>query len=307
MTEVRSALNKQNRHRVGYDFDILSQRLPELKSKIISKADGMKTIDFSDEISVELLNKALLIEHYGITEWNLPEGYLCPGVPGRVDYLLYLGQLAGKSIPKGQNITLLDIGTGASCIYPLLATKMFDWSVVASDIDGTAVNSAIKNVENNKLSHRIEIRKQENLKSYFCGIIKKEELYDFTICNPPFYKSEKEANSANRRKNKNLDTHAHAKLNFSGKPHELWVRGGELAFVQSMINESKQFSRQVFWFSSLISNKANLNTLVSICKKILVSDYKVIEMQHGKKKIHAIAWTFLDSKMQKLWSDARWR
>jgi 23S rRNA (adenine1618-N6)-methyltransferase len=38
------------------------------------------------------------------------------------------------------------------------------------------------------------------------GIIEKGDSFSAVICNPPFYKSEKEARGANARKNRNLGT-----------------------------------------------------------------------------------------------------
>lgn len=305
MTEKKSSLHIRNPHRNGYDFELLIEYIPELQDKLVRRLDGGTTIDFSNQEDVFLLNKALLFAHYKITYWKLPEEYLCPGVPGRVDYLLYLSQLAGKSIPKGENIRLLDIGTGASCIYPLLAHGLFDWSSVASDIDEIALNYALENVNKNDLGGKIKVRIQSDSNSYFNRIVMEGDRFDFTICNPPFYKSRGDAEAANVRKNKNLHGSKKSSLNFGGKSHELWVKGGEHAFVKSMILESRGFEKQVFWFSSLVSDRRNLKSLKRILEQNK-ADYRLIEMQHGKKKIHALAWTFLDKKLQKLWSDARW-
>ncbi len=305
MTENVSSLHVRNPHRNGYDFELLTEYIPELRDRLVRRSDGGTTIDFSKQRDVFLLNRALLFAHYKIRYWKLPDAYLCPGVPGRVDYLLYLSQLAGKSVPKGENIRLLDIGTGASCIYPLLANRLFGWSSAASDIDKIAINFALENVDKNDLSSKIKVLKQSDSNSYFNGIISEGERFDFTICNPPFFKNRKDAEAANIRKNKNLKGSKKSSLNFGGKSHELWVKGGELAFIKSMILESRSYQKQVYWFSSLVSDRRNLKSLTRTLQQT-TADYQLIEMQHGLKKIHALAWTFLDEKLQKLWSEARW-
>jgi 23S rRNA (adenine1618-N6)-methyltransferase len=39
---------------------------------------------------------------------------------------------------------VLDIGTGASCIYPILGQTVYQWHFVASDIDPISINTAKK-------------------------------------------------------------------------------------------------------------------------------------------------------------------
>ena len=41
-----------------------------------------------------------------------------------------------KSSGIDTNVSVLDIGTGASCIYPLLGHQVYDWDFVATDILG---------------------------------------------------------------------------------------------------------------------------------------------------------------------------
>lgn len=78
------------------------------------------SVNFADPLAVKTLNKALLAHFYGVTHWDIPDGFLCPPVPGRADYVHHLADLLaddnGGVVPK--QATVLDIGTGANLIYP---------------------------------------------------------------------------------------------------------------------------------------------------------------------------------------------
>lgn len=42
---------------------------------------------------MKAFNRALLQQFYDVREWDIPDGYLCPPIPGRADYLHYLADL----------------------------------------------------------------------------------------------------------------------------------------------------------------------------------------------------------------------
>lgn len=53
--------------------------------------------------------------------------------------------------PKSHSCRGIDIGTGASCIYPLLGAKVAGWSFLATEVDGVSAEWAEKNVRSNGL------------------------------------------------------------------------------------------------------------------------------------------------------------
>jgi 23S rRNA (adenine1618-N6)-methyltransferase len=57
-----------NQHRFRYDFRVLIEKCPELKSHVSINEHRIETIDFSDP-AVKSLNKALLISYYDIQNW----------------------------------------------------------------------------------------------------------------------------------------------------------------------------------------------------------------------------------------------
>ncbi|WP_338766633.1 23S rRNA (adenine(1618)-N(6))-methyltransferase RlmF [Bernardetia sp. ABR2-2B] len=293
-------MHPKNIHNSFYNFKELIKSNPALKEYVFVNKHDIETIDFANEKAVLQLNKSLLAHHYKIQNWSIPEGYLCPPIPSRVDYLFYLKDLLDAE-SNNKTIKGLDIGVGANCIYPILASQLFDWKMVGVDIDKMAIESARKNVETSqKLKQNIEIRHQKSNANIFKGVIKENEYFDFTICNPPFHASEKEANSAALRKVKNLKSNdknndkideKNIKLNFGGQANELWCNGGEALFIKRMIKQSVEFKNQVNWFTTLVSKGGNLKAIYKQLEK-LKAEHKTVNMEQGNKKTRFVAWRF---------------
>ncbi|NIY94224.1 23S rRNA (adenine(1618)-N(6))-methyltransferase RlmF [Vibrio diazotrophicus] len=323
VTKGKEGLHNRNRHKGNYDFMALCKVLPELKPHLIKNPKGDWSISFSDPIAVKLLNKALLALHYGVTFWDIPQGYLCPPIPGRADYIHRVADLlqSENSSLKQNGVRALDIGVGANCIYPIIGVTEYGWSYVGSDVDPVSVKQA-NNIalHNHNLKGRIECRLQSDSKSIFSGIIQPNEKYDVTTCNPPFHASLAEAEQGTQRKLKNLQANKKKKglisqpplskqdekttLNFGGQKAELWCPGGEAAFIKNMAFESQQFGQQVLWFTTLISKSDNVRWMKKQLQKVGVESIKVVEMQQGQKISRFIAWTFQNVEQRKLWFKA---
>ncbi len=310
---IKTRLHPRNKHNTRYNFKELIISYPALSPFVKLNKYNDESIDFSDVDAVKALNSALLKQFYSINTWEIPNGYLCPPIPGRADYIHHIAdELANKN--KGRinsaNIKCLDVGVGANCIYPIIGTKEYGWSFIGSDIDPVSIESANKIVNTNEiLKQRISIRLQENKKDFFYGVISKEEKVDITICNPPFHASAEEAASGNKRKLNNL-THKKNKLvvrNFGGKNAELWCDGGERKFVLDMIRESKKFSKSVFMFSTLLSKQSNVKAVQMALKEADARGVKTIPMGQGNKSSRIIVWSFLSANEQLDWVSERWK
>lgn len=310
--KVKSELHPRSQHRERYNFDALIKSSPELEGFVAPNKYGDDSVDFFNPDAVKALNKALLKHHYGVEFWEIPEHYLCPPIPGRADYIHNIADLlkgTGTEIPKGEHIKGLDIGVGASCIYPIIGNYEYYWSFIGSDTNENAIVSA-KDIEqrNSNLQSSLEIRRQEQSNAFFKGIIKPKERIDFTMCNPPFHASLEEAEKASLRKLKNLKGKRPSKalLNFGGQQNELWTKGGEARFVKDMIYESKHFGKQCFWFTSLISKEVNLKPTYKILQNVDATNVRTVEMGQGQKISRFIAWTFLTPQEQNKWIADRW-
>ncbi|MEQ9298239.1 MAG: 23S rRNA (adenine(1618)-N(6))-methyltransferase RlmF [Cyclobacteriaceae bacterium] len=301
----KPTMHPRNKHLGRYDLKMLAGTTPDLSSFVHINKYGDESIDFANPDAVKMLNKALLQHYYGIVSWDIPEGYLCPPIPGRADYIHHIADVLRTAnygnLPDGDKVKCLDIGVGASCIYPILGHQEYGWSFVGSDIDPVSIASAEKIIEQNpSIKENIELKLQPNRKDIFYGVIRYEDQIDLTICNPPFHVSAEAAQAGTLRKLNNLGK---AKVtepvrNFGGQHSELWCEGGENQFVRNMIRESKKFGETCFWFSTLISRQSNLKSIYDGLKKEEAIDVRTIPMGQGNKSSRIVAWTFLTKKRQ---------
>ena len=285
----KPGLHPRNKHKNGYNFDVLTKHNKNIASLITKNDYGTVTIDFSDPKAVKELNVTLLEVHYGIQKWNFPDENLCPPIPGRVDYIHYVSDLLAESSITDK-ITILDIGTGATCIYPLLGAKEYDWNFVATDIDLDSLHIAQDIITDNNFDAKIILRQQFDEANILKGIIEKGDSFSAVICNPPFYKSETEAKGANARKSRNLGTNA--VRNFAGNNNELWYPGGEKAFLHNYLYQSSLYKDTSVWFTSLVSKKETIKSLQKSGEKLKVKEIKVIPMHQGNKVTRIVAWRF---------------
>ncbi|WP_394364616.1 23S rRNA (adenine(1618)-N(6))-methyltransferase RlmF [Flavobacterium gawalongense] len=304
----KTNLHPRNLDRFGYDFEQLIKNCPELQHFVTVNEHHIKTLDFSNPEAVKSLNKALLVTHYDIQDWDIPKNYLCPPIPGRADYIHYIADLLASTnngiIPEGETVQGLDIGIGANCIYPIIGNSAYGWSFVGTDIDLKAIENCSKIIESNpKLIDAISLQQQTEVRFIFKNIITPEDKFTFTICNPPFHASQQEATKSTLRKINNLEQTKTTKpvLNFGGHNAELWCEGGELGFVTQMIYESAKYPMQCLWFTTLVSKKENLSSLYKTLNKVSAVEVKTIDMAQGQKTSRIVAWTFLSEAQQKAW------
>jgi 23S rRNA (adenine1618-N6)-methyltransferase len=281
----------KNKHKNGYNFDVLKAINPVLLEYVKPNNSGIPSIDFANHKAIKALNQALLKQYYGIYHWDIPAGYLIPPIPGRADYIHHLADLLGMPAKA----KCLDIGSGANCIYPLIAVSEYGWEMVGSEIDLKAIKVAKAITENNEIvKNKIELRHQSNPDQFFKGIVRPTEYYDACLCNPPFHSSAEEANSVSVRKFNNLNwsKKKDAVPNFQGQSNELWCKGGEERFIRNMIYESANFAKSFGWFTTLVSKKGHLRAIYKAFHKVKATETRTIDMEQGNKKSRFVAWRF---------------
>lgn len=313
-SQEKTNLHPRNKNRERYDLSALIKAVPELAGHVKPNKFGDDSVDFASPIAVKLLNKALLYHYYGLQYWEFPNENLVPPIPGRADYIHYMADLLKESnfgrMPEGSKIKCIDVGTGANCIYPIIGVIEYDWNFIATDVNADSLASAQNIVDNNPLlKGKVECRLQNNPKLFLDGVINAGEKADVTVCNPPFHSSAEDAQSGTRRKVQNLSGKRikSPELNFAGISNELIYDGGEHQFIHNLIADSKRFSKDCYWFSSLVSKQSNLKGIYKALDDFKASGVKTIEMGTGNKSTRIVAWTFLTKEEQKEWRETRWK
>ncbi len=311
--QTKTKMHPRNKNRERYDLEALLKCNPELKEFIKPNRHGEDTVDFANPDAVKVLNRALLHHYYGIANWEFPDENLCPPIPGRADYIHYIADLLyendPENFPNGEKITALDVGVGANCIYPIIGVTEYNWKFIASDIDQKSIDTASNIVNSNpSLVGKIDCKFQKFSSTFFHGIVEKDDRIDISVCNPPFHASAEDALRATQRKVKNLSgkEEKDPTLNFAGVSNELICEGGEYKFISSMIKESKKFSKNFYWFSTLVSKESHLDGIYDLLDEIDVCQIRTIPMGTSNKASRVIAWTFLSKREQLEWREERW-
>ena len=146
-------------------------------------------IDFID-VHREL-TRALLKEDFDL-EWTIPDNHLCPGITGHINYLNEIHELLSIDpaySEKQSTITGIDVGTGASCIYPLLGHRLYTWKFIATDIDPESITNSRQLIELNGLQSSIQCIQRSKEDCMLKDLLEKESSVSFTMCNPPFFGS----------------------------------------------------------------------------------------------------------------------
>ncbi|KAI8909622.1 ribosomal RNA large subunit methyltransferase F-like protein [Gorgonomyces haynaldii] len=188
---------------------------------------------------------------------EIPLDSLIPAVTNRLDYILHLEDMVPK---KARGI---DLGTGCSCIYPLLGlSRNPDWWFLALEIEQRSVEFAQDNVTRNKLEGSIVVKRNT-----FDTLLPPELVdgeFDFVMCNPPFYRDKQDMKSKKRAKQ-----HAGA---YSGTDNELFVKGGELDFLNKLILESIGLYESIRHFTILLGVKGHVETGMEILKNLALQN-----------------------------------
>jgi len=149
-------------------------------------------VDFDFNLA---LSRALLDKHFNIALPSMPRGNLCPPIPNRFKYVLWINELVqqchclqdtskndvfvDKREEECHSNSLhcrgMDLGIGASAIYPLLlSTQSFTdnrnndeddddgndnktWKFFGTDVDPHSIQCAQENINANKLEDKIKI------------------------------------------------------------------------------------------------------------------------------------------------------
>ncbi|KAI0817027.1 hypothetical protein GGR55DRAFT_578 [Xylaria sp. FL0064] len=272
------------------DFHRLGLQYPEFGAML----KGGAHLDFTDPAAVMQLTKMLLKEDFGI-QINLPPNRLCPPVPNRHNYILWLKELLDSTLSSysqqyepERKVTGVDIGTGASLIYPLLGcVQRPNWHFIATDIDAESLASARENARLNDFESRIRIVDRRDSDSLIPGL-DGETTVDFVMVNPPFYSSDAELQELAAQKSQ--PPHSAC----TGAPVEMVCEGGEVRFVERIINESLLLRDKVQWYTAMLGKQSSTEILIGTLKKHKINNFAVTTFIQGSKtRRWALGWSFL--------------
>ncbi|XP_026154433.1 RNA N(6)-adenosine-methyltransferase mettl16 [Mastacembelus armatus] len=286
------ALNKSMHPRNRYkdkppDFAYLASKYPDFQQHVHTSLSGRPVVNFKEPEAVRALTCTLLKEDFGLTI-EIPLERLIPTVPLRLNYIHWVEDLInGPKQPRRG----IDIGTGASCIYPLLGATMNSWYFLATEVDDICFNYATKNVEQNNLSDLIKVVKVPQ-KTLLMDALKEETeiIYDFCMCNPPFFANQMEAQGVNSRNSRRPPP---SSVNTGGVT-EIMAEGGELEFVKRIIHDSLQLKKRLRWYSCMLGKKCSLAPLKEELRKQGVPKVTHTEFCQGRTMRWALAWSFYD-------------
>ncbi|XP_066472265.1 RNA N6-adenosine-methyltransferase METTL16 [Tiliqua scincoides] len=292
------ALNKSMHARNRYkdkppDFAYLASKYPEFQQHVQVNLSGRVSVNFKDPEAVRALTCTLLKEDFGL-HIDIPLERLIPTVPLRLNYIHWVEDLIAQqnALVKGSAIWGIDIGTGASCIYPLLGATLNGWYFIATEVDDVCFSYAKKNVEQNNLSDLIKVVKVPQ-KTLLLDALEEESevIYDFCMCNPPFFANQLEAKGVNSR---NPRRPPPSSVNTGGIT-EIMAEGGELEFVKRIIHDSLQLKKRLRWYSCMLGKKCTLAPLKEELRIHGVPKVTYTEFCQGRTMRWALAWSFYEN------------
>ena len=237
--------------------------------------DGRGRVDWTDPAALLAVTRALLREDFGLS-FALPLHHLCPPVPQRLSYVHWVADLldeeegapaedAEAQQPHAAARVVLDVGCGASAIFPLLGYAAFGWRFVGtgthtvaaaaahssaaplpliaslcamSDCDASALACAAENVRANALSGSVELRLSPSPLNVLCDVVGARESFDAVMCNPPFHaRGAAEPRAANPRRAS------------AATESERSCEGGERAFIGRLYDDSHAWRTRIGWFT----------------------------------------------------------
>ncbi|KAK0087431.1 hypothetical protein PV325_001028 [Microctonus aethiopoides] len=273
-------MHPRNKYKIPPNFKDLAALYPEFKQHIITDLTGKLRFNFKNEESLRVLAKTLLKHDFNL-EVEIPLEKLVPALPLRLNYILWIEDLMKHA--KINNITGIDIGTGAVCIYPLLCARINGWKMIATEIDSSSVTSAMENVRNNCLDQLINVI-SVNGEYILKDIVTDECTYSFTMCNPPFFNLDKSDEIEKKSPPRNAQT---------GNKIELTVDGGEYSFVNKIIDESIELGDKIQIYTSMIGLKNNLSKCLCELKQRNIENLTWTEFCQGHTKRWGLAWSFV--------------
>uniref|UniRef100_A0A093XCN2 Putative methyltransferase-like protein C27D7.08c n=1 Tax=Talaromyces marneffei PM1 TaxID=1077442 RepID=A0A093XCN2_TALMA len=157
------------------------------------------------------------------------------------------------------------------------------------DIDGSNISSSRKVVSDNKLDDRITILETKPNDPLIPIDRLDVDRLDFVMCNPPFYESEEELVSSARAKSRPPFSAC------TGAAVEMITPGGEVAFIESLVQQSLALKTHILWYTSMFGKLSSVSVVVQKLLDSGINNWAVTEFVQGKgTRRWAVGWSFSD-------------
>lgn len=294
MPNFNAFMHRRNIFRKEPDFKKLACDYHELKPFMTAGSKNKLKFDFKNPEALRALTCALL-HRYFQKRIILPSDRMIPAVPQRLNYICWIEDLVELygSINTEMNVLGVDIGTGASCIFPILSChRNPTWTFIGVEADQKSFDIASENVRKNFMEDRIRIMKVSTDETLNDILSLATNPVTFIMCNPPFFEEEYGV-TLELNPNINIGGRAKSSSNTSDKVESI-VSGGEIAFVGRLLEHSRHLKEDVVIYTSMLGKKQSLThfkqTFSSLNEDNL--SWTWAELCQGKTIRYAIAWTF---------------
>jgi 23S rRNA A1618 N6-methylase RlmF len=320
MSRRGAAAHPRNVLRNGPDLAALVAAHGELRkyfrfSRQVAMQRRTDRFMWEDADAVRCLTVAMLHYYFQLTV-DVPPAHLLPHLTLRLNYVHFLEDLlnlqnSSSDVPAAQSdsstilIHGIDIGTGATCIFPLLLARLHPalrW--IATEINPESFRIAARNwhinfgpgaqtssqppldlpsdateLDSGALSLRLVPQTDDSQSpSILLCALKGNERALFSMCNPPFFES--------------VDAkQVRGKRSFRAVDSEVATEGGEYAFVMQMIDESLQLRARIGTYTTMLGRQS---TLPAVMKRLRecddVSEHGNTELWQGKICRSVVWW-----------------
>lgn len=268
-------MHPRNPYKVQPNFKEMAVKYPDFRKVVTQDLAGKIHLDFSNPVALRRLTETLFLKDFDLTIC-IPPKCLVPTLPSRMNYLLWVEDLLSLLAPSPEPRCGLDIGAGAAAVYPLLGLTHFKWRMTATEASEDNFEAATNNLRNNKLEKEIRLIKVDKSEIFMNVLRSCDNNFDFSMCNPPFYKHDKEFIEEEP----------------AGSESEILTSGGEVEFVKKMINESCEHRTSVKIFTVLLGHKSSLSPVKQQLVSQGVPSLVTTEFCQGKTMRWGVAWTF---------------
>ncbi|ODV81843.1 uncharacterized protein CANTADRAFT_124628 [Suhomyces tanzawaensis NRRL Y-17324] len=231
--------------------------------------------DFSKAANQYDYNEAIVQEYFDVPNYTLSRVNLCPTVTSRLEYLRLVElrlaepveivrETVLQSLPAPRYV--VDIGTGASVIFPVVGLALNDTTrFIATETDTAAMSYAQQVVAADpRLASRITLVLVEPhdalipVESVEAAVAASGGSVRYTVCNPPFYEDARDLQRREAGKSRKPNE-------LTASASELYCAGGEVAFVSRLVDQSLELRHHASfahtWYTSMVGIREHVDQI----------------------------------------------